>query len=454
MSMMILALLLPAASAAGVAIAPSDGIAPIGPREPAWVVFGHAQAARSDLAERSRELDAAWNDRRALENASARRRVDALISGLRPVLDAGERDLLQRALFLRGVLDIDDAGGIEAVPDAVDVGGQRIPRAWADAIAVSPGAPAPATADAAFAVHVYDQARTVLAQRDGTTIDPSAPGAGEVRVDGLPVTDAIALLPGLHTLSWHPVGADPVVLMVSAGGAAGGMDAEALRIWLVGLTAAQAGDHALSPEVRGQLHAALQAPAALVNTARPPRLVWLVDGAARWGKPTVDVGVTAGAWALASTTAPSVACDGTVEADSQALGVAAIEGGLTAGPLRMRAGLGVDHAFGGGFAAAGEGTCGDGLPNVEMVTTMPYGWVSAGRRFGLSRTREIEAFLRLGGTGAYAVAQLGADYRVRRGDLDFDVRLLAGPAANLWSDGGAQVAFTGGVETAASFGRR
>lgn len=446
--------------AATVALTPSDGVAAVGPREPGWVVLGTAHPLQADLGASSRELDAAWAERRQLENAAARQRVDALIVGLRPVIDVGQRDLLQRALFLRGVLDIDDAGGIERITNGVVVAGQRVPPAWEQAISVSPGAAAPATADAAYAVQIYDVARTALTQAGGLALDPSASGAGEVRVDGLPVTQEITLLPGQHTLSWHPVGADPVVLEISVGSAearrAGideaGYDAGELKAWLSALAAVQQGGH-LEPALRAQLHDALGTPAVLMSTARPTRRVWLVDGPARWGAASFDMGVGVGGWGFAATDGPSVACDGTRTSAGNGLGVAALEASVTTGPVRLRAGGGLTHSFGPGFAAETDGVCASGVqPDIEMVTTTPWGWASVGRRYGLSTTRELEPFLRVGGTGTHAVVQIGGDLRFIQGPWNVDLRLAAGPAFNVWSGPEAHLGVAFGLETVLSRG--
>lgn len=440
---------------AGAAFAPSDGIAATGPRSPAWAIYGAKQTARGDFTLLSGELDKAWAERRSLDNAAAWARVDRVIVALRPTLDAGERDLLQRALFLRGVLDIDDAGGIDAVKDGVVVGGQRVPRAWADAVAVSPGATAPSTADAAFATHIYDQARTALTVAGGLVLDASAPGADEVRVDGLPVTQPITLLSGLHTLSWHPVGADPVVLQVRVGAGEGGYDAVKLKAWLEPLEAVEAGERTLTAAERLEFHQALGSPAVAISTDGPARLHWLVDGAKRWGKPKVGGAIGVGVWAFSSRDAPAVACDGTTSTPSDALVVAGPEISLTSGPVRLRAGGGVVHALGGGFASIADGSCATGIaPNVELIPTVPWAWASVGRRFGLSRTQEIEPFVRVGGTGAHALAQLGANVRLAGKSVGLEARVAAGPAFNAWSDESAHLAFMGGIETVVSIGGR
>lgn len=450
-----LPLLLAQALAAGVAVAPSDGVSATAASRPAWTVLGSPLPGHGDFTGLNDELDRAWADRRALDNAGARRRVDALVAKLRPTVDAGRRDLLQRALFLRGVLDVDDAGGIGSVADATVVGTQRVPRAWMEAISVSPGAPAPATADAAFAAHLYDEARTVLAEAGGLSLDVSAPGAGEVRVDGLPVSQAITLLPGQHTLSWHPVGADAVVLEIAVGGKGEGFDGARLAAWLEGLVKAQAGEAPLDAEVRTRLHAALGAPAALMSTDRPARLVWLVDGPARWGKPRFAAGVGAGAWAFAGDQATAVSCDGLAADPTQALGVADIEASATLGPWRVRAGGGIQQAFGTGFASVVDGACAAGVsPNVELVQTLPWGWASVGRRVGLTRTRELEPFLRVGGTGAHAVAQLGAELQLTGRSLGVGLRLAAGPAFNVWSGDDPHLALAAGLETVVTYGGR
>lgn len=452
---MIFSLLLASALAAGPAVAPSDGITALDAARPAWAVLGSPSPVRGDFTAMSAELDQAWGQRRALDNAGARRRVDALITQLRPTLDAGRRDLLQRALFLRGVLDIDDAGGLASLPDAVPVGSQRLPRAWLDAIAVSPGAPAPSTADAAFATHIYDEARTTLTEAGGLALDPSAPGAGEVRVDGLPVSASITLLAGQHTLSWHPVGKDPVVLEIAVGGSGQGHDAAALAAWLQGLVAAQTGSAPLDAATRTQLHGAFGSPAVLVNTDNPPRRLWLVDGAARWGRPKFGVGLAAGAWAFAGGEQVAVDCNGVAADAVQALGLLDLEGTVAMGPWRVRAGAGVQQALGTGFAAAGEGACASGLsPAVEFVATTPWVWGSVGRRIGLSRTRELEPFLRVGGTGAHAIVQLGADVRLGGEAVGWELRAAAGPAFNTWSGDDPHLALAAGLETVVTLGGR
>ena len=446
------------ALAVGVTLAPADGVSTVGPRTPAWALLGEPVPVREDFGALSQELDAAWGERRALENGRAGLRVDALVAELRPVVDVGERDLLQRALFLKGVLAIDDVGGLDALTvDVTVVNGVRIPNAWVDAISASPGAAAPATADAAYAVQIYDQARTALTQMGGLILDPSAPGAGEVRVDGLTVNQEITLLAGAHTLSWHPIGADPVALEISVGSTAvGRYDAAALHAWLSALAAAQQGAP-LDPTIRAQLHDAMQSPAVLISAGRGGRLVWLVDGAARWGPPAFDVGVSVGAWGLAETGGAAVACDGTVAPSGHALGVGSLEASLTVGPTRLRGGGGVAQGLGAGFAAVDETSCPSGLPGVQMITTLPWGWASVGRRFGLAGGNELEPFLRLGGTSTHAIVALGADLRLIRDSRvprSIDVRVFAGPALNVWSGPEAHVALVGGLETVVSFGGR
>jgi hypothetical protein len=452
---LILSVLLGAAFAAGVAVAPADGVAATGPARPAWAILGAPPPARGEFSALSGELDRAWAERRALDNAAARRRVDTLVEALRPTLDAGARDLLQRALFLRGVLDVDDAGGLASLKDGATVGSQRIPQAWLDAIAVSPGAPAPSTADAAFATHVYDEARTTLAEAGGLTLDPSAPGAGDVRVDGLPVTQPITLLAGPHTLSWHPVGADPVVLQLAVGGRGTGYDASRLAEWLSALVRVQAGEEPLTSDTRGQLHAALGSPAAMLNTDEPARLVWLVDGPARWGKPRLGAALGVGAWAYAGGEAVAVSCDGLPADATPAFAVGGLEASVTLGRWRVRAGVGVQQALGTGFAAVGEGSCAGGVaPAVELVETLPWGWASVGPRIGLSRTRELEPFLRVGGTGAHAVAQVGANVRLAGGGVGVELRVAGGPAVNFWSDDDPHLALAAGLETLVTLGGR
>lgn len=447
-------LLLASAFAAGLTLAPSDGVSAIGPKAPAWASFGHAQAPRTGFDTLSHELDLAWEERRALENDAAARRVDALVAALSPVLDAGERDLLQRALFLGGILAIDEAGGAERLGGGVVVDGSPIPAAWVAAIAVSPGAPAPATADAAFAVHLYDQARTTLVKKGGLKLDPSAAGAGEVRVDGLPVSQEITLLPGAHTLSWHPVGRDPVVLALAVGGGPG-FDATKLTSWLASLEKVQTGDSALDATQRTELHDWLKSPAVLVSEGGPGRLVWLVDGPARWGKPSFSVGVGVGVWGFASGDTASVACDGRVSEPTQGLGVLSAEAGARLGPMRVRVGGGLVQAMAGGFPIVEEGACdaasGSG---VALVETVPWGWVSVGRRFGLAPSRELEPFVRVGGTSTYSVAQLGLGLRTAAGPTHVDVRVAAGPALNAWSGATLRTGFLGGLETSLTFGGR
>ncbi len=452
---MIHTLLTPFALAAGLGITPSDGIGPTGPTEPAWVVRGAPALANGDFAALARELDTAWAERRQLDNAAALGRINRLVAALRPTLDGSQRDLLQRALFARGVLEIDEAGDLAKLPNAIRVRGQAIPASWAEAISVSPGAPAPSTADAAFATNIYEQARTVLAQEGGVVLNPSSSAGDDVRVDGSPVNADITLLAGVHTLSWHPVGRDPVVLQVRVGGEGPEVEVSALTAWLTTLHDVWSGRQPLDPATRTVLYDHFHTPAVLLVADRPPRLAWLVDGAARWGAPSYALGVGAGVGAFLGGNGTGVVCDGSLDEPGKAVGSVAAEGAMTAGPWRVRAAGGVMRVLRGGFAAVQEGTCDSGLsPASALVATLPWGWVSAGRRFGVGGGVEVEPLVRVGSTSAFAVAQLGVDLRVVPAPLAVDVRLVAGPALNTWSDGGARAAVVGGVETSILFGRR
>ena len=170
-----------------------------------------APAAANTLQELRAELDMAWEQRSQLDNEDAAARIEALVPRLRPTLDEGTGDLLADALFLEGVLELDESAGFGAPGDAVVVGGQAVPKPWIEAMAIRPTR-APTSHAEAFRKQVYEQVRTVLLTAGGTTLDLT--GAGEVRIDGALIEGPTVVLPGLHTLSWHPVG-QPVEALVT-----------------------------------------------------------------------------------------------------------------------------------------------------------------------------------------------------------------------------------------------
>lgn len=170
-----------------------------------------APAAANTLEDLRAELDMAWEQRSQLDNEHAAARLEALLPLLRPTLDEGTGDLLADALFLQGVLELDESAGFGAPGDAVVVGGQAVPKPWVEAMAIRPTG-APTSHAEAFRKQVYEQVRTVLLTAGGTTLDLT--GAGEVRIDGQVVDGPTVVLPGLHTLSWHPVG-QPIEALVT-----------------------------------------------------------------------------------------------------------------------------------------------------------------------------------------------------------------------------------------------
>jgi hypothetical protein len=448
------------AHAGPLGIAPSDGTVATGVTAPAWVDWGTSVDTGVAFAASARELDEAWALRRSLENDAAKARVDALIAGLRPTLDLGQRDLLQRALFLRGVLATDDAGGFESLEGAVSVEGQKIPRDWVDAIAVSPGASAPATLDADFSARIYDDARTRLVARGGATVDLAFTGAGEVRVDGAPVRLAITLLPGVHTLSWHPPGQPPVALQFNVG-APGEPNDTTLTARLTHLEQVHRGEAELSPSVRAELRRHLDSPAMILEGEGPPRTVWLVDGPARWGPMALGFGLSTGGQAFVGTYAPTPDRCGIapeVDAPTKGLGGLTAEGTAEAGPWRARVGLGAAGVLGADdtFAVAGSGACANGVPDATAGRRfVPYGWASVGRRVPLAAGRELEPFVRVGTLTVYALAQAGLGMRVvSAGPVQLDVRAQGGVAFNVWSGEGNAAGFLGGLETALTWRAR
>lgn len=450
------------AHAGPVGIAPSDGTVATGPTVPGWIGWGTPVPVVTAFASSAKALDEAWALRRALDNDAAKARVDALIAALRPTLDTAQRDLLQRALFLRGVLEVDDAGDFAALRDAVSVDGQRIPRDWAEAIAVSPGASAPATLDADFSARVYDDARTRLVARGGATLDASFTGDGEVRVDGAPVRLAVTLLPGTHTLSWHPPGSAPVAVLFGIGPDAPAPADTAIAERLALLEAVRRGDAELPPPVRADLKKRLDAPAVTIEGEGPPRTVWLVDGPARWGPVAFGAGVATGAQVYAGTYAATpdrCGASTAVDTPTKALGGLTAEGTLEAGPWRARAGLGAATVLGedDAFAVVGDGgACANGIPDATTsLRTVPYGWASLGWKVPLAAGRELEPFVRVGTLTVYALAQAGLGLRVvSAGPLQWDVRAHGGAAVNVWSGDDNAVGFLGGLETALTWRTR
>jgi len=189
---------------AGTVLEPADGRAAL-PERPAFTLWTEpAPAAGAPLDQLRAELDMAWEQRAQLDNEDATSRIELLLPRLLPTLDEGSGDLLADALYLQGVLQLDESAGFGAPGDAVVVGGQPVPRPWVQAMALRPGRP-PTSPGEAFRQQVYEQVRTVLLTVGGTELDLG--GAGEVRVDGAVAQGPVTVLPGRHTLSWHPIGA-------------------------------------------------------------------------------------------------------------------------------------------------------------------------------------------------------------------------------------------------------
>lgn len=435
-------LLVTVALAEPLSVAPSDGVAPTGPARPAWILRAREVEPGVEYASGSAELAAAWAARAALDNEAAQRRVDALITRLSPVLDSGQRELLQRALFLRGVLAADDAGGIGRVPGAVDVDGQRVPPDWVAAIRVSPGAPAPASADADRAVRLYEQARTRLVASGGVRFDPAVPGEGEVRVDGAPVREALTLLPGTHTLSWHVPGSPPRALVFHVGEVAA---IEALEH--------EVATGALTGATRAALREELGSVAAWVEVDGRGSVVWLVDGPGRWGPPALAGGLTVGGAILATGGAATPdRCGVSERSDAPTKGLAPLGAlaTLDVGPWAIRAGGGVVPVVSptDAFAVESE-ACDNGVPvGTEMRTVVPWVWGSVGRRLSLPQGRELVLSLRAGTFTVLATAEVGAALRLAHaGPLRWEVGGHVGTAINAWSGEGDRLGVVAGLET-------
>lgn len=442
------------ARAMGPSVTASDGTTAPGAAEPAWLVVATPVPSLPDAGALVDDLERAWGLRRDLANEKAAELVASVVSDLRPTLDSRQRDLLQRALFLKGLLRVDAAGSLEGVPNAVPVGALRIPAEWAEGIATSPGAPAPAANDASYATHAYDEARTLLAAWEGTTIDASAPGA-DVRIDGEPVTGELRVLPGLHTLSFHPPGAVPYAVLFRVGAGGGELPISDLNV-IIAQLAAFVKDGSPPPRtVRDALFRRLGAPAALVRTGDGARTLWLVDGIARWGKTKVSAGVSVGTSLLAGAwSATPAGCGGVDEGDKALVPLSAV-GVATLGPWRARGGGGVIFsATDAGFATTAPVECA-GAQVAGATGPLGFGWAGIGRRIPLGGRSEFELGLRAGGSSAFAFAGLSAVFPVvARKQFALEVEAYAGAFANAWSGEGDRSGFLGGLGTTVLMGSR
>ncbi len=431
--------------AASVGFAASDGAESLGVVAPGWTAWAAPVPASSDFEALSRDLERAWEERRQLDNEAARARAVRVVASLRPTLDVAQRELLQRALFLLGVLELDAAGDFDRLAAPVIVGELRVPAPWFEAFSVAPGAPAPPTGDVAYAAQVYEQARTVAVQTGGVAFDPTADGAVDVRVDGERVVGEVTLLPGQHTLSWHEPGAEPRALVVAVG-AGEGLPLGVLEARVQGLRAALSTGRVAGPE-REALRAAVGSPAVELSVGVQRRVAWLVDGPARWGQARLAGGVEAGGLGLFGGGAPTPAgCEGDLDGPQKVLLPVAAVAVLSVGPWRLRGGAGATWGLSAesSFATAEARDCG-GYEQPGPVDVLWGGWGSLGYRYRVAGTQS-EVFLRLGGNTVLASAEVGVAARVfARGPAAAEVLLRAGAAANTWSGEGNRVAGTAGL---------
>lgn len=434
---------------------PSDGTAALGPAVPAWAWRAGTATPPGDLAPLQAELDAAWRDRAALDPEAASRRLAEILPFLVPTLTVEQRDLLQRASFLAGLLQIDAAGALAKVPGAVTVAGVRIPAPWLRGIAVSPGSPAPAASDAAFATQAYDAARTAIVAAGGPSFDPGSADL-DVRLDGQPIRAATALLSGLHTVSLHRPGAEPLALLVRSGAGSEGIDVVVLQHELDAVVAFIRDGTPVSAQARGAIHAAVTTPAVEARDPSGGRQLWLVDGPARWGKPRFSAGVEIGATALFGAWADTPAgCGGLDHGDKllTPLGASAL---ASVGPWQIRGGGGVilDVGDDAGFAVEPSVQCGS-ISRPGASATIAWGWLSVGGRARLGTHGEIEPAFRVGATGPLAWTEAVVRVPLNlRAAVRLELAPHAGIAWNLWSDEANRSAFVAGLDTTLLFGGR
>ncbi len=445
--------------AGGVGLVPVEGDQVQGDPVPAFAVWGGEALPGAQVGSALAELEAAWSARASLDPEAAAVRVSRLVASLRPTLDQGQGDVLQMALFLQGVLAIDSAGGFEHLEGPVIVDGQPIPRAWADAVAVRPLA-APQGFVAEFSGSVYEQVRTGLLAQAGVTLDPRGPGDGEVRVDGVPVAEAVVLLPGLHTVSWHPVGGAPRALLVRSGGEtrAGEVQAEVLRGWLQDLAWVAAGEGGLDAELRAELRGVLGAPAVQVVSGEHRVTVRLVEPPEQ-PEDRLRVGVGIGAWAFAGgyeTLADPCGASRWRDAGTKLLAPVSVEAEIDVRGWTVSGGLGLLQAAtpGSAFASAGTGTCADGVPaTAVMLPRLPVSWTAVGRPLERGRTWTLEPRVRVGATGAYGLLQAGlVARRPLRPAFGLQAGLHLGVAANVWSGSASRAALLAGFDLSLSKG--
>lgn len=449
-------LLILAARAAAPTLTPTDGVIFTDSPRPAWAIDALPVPAPPALAPLQAEVDQAWRDRADLDPESARRRIHGVVVALVPTLTVEQRDLLQRSLFLEGVLDIDAAGGLAALPNGVQVGGAMIPAPWIGAIAVSPGASAPVSADTSFAVQAYDAARTALVAEGGPRFDPGAEDL-DVRLDGQPIRAEVQLLPGVHTVSLHEAGHDPVAMLVRVGGAGEGQDVAAVQGRLDQLAAFVRTGEAVPAEQRAALHATFHTPMVLVRTESGSRELWLVDGLARWGRPTLSLGVEAGATGLVGGWSDTpTGCEGGLDHGTKLLVPAGLSVAAGLGPWRARLGGGVvvDAGDDAGFALAETAAC-DGVERPASNPILPWGWLSVGRRVRVGARGEVEPNLRVGFSSVLLHAEAGLRVPLTApGTVHVELAPHAGLALNAWSGDAHREAFVGGLDTTLLFGGR
>lgn len=453
-SLLVLVLNLASAWAAGPSVTASDGVVAMGVAEPAWAAWAEPVPILADAGSLAVELERAWRLRHELKNEQAAALVAKILDDLRPTFNTRDRDILQRALFLQGLLALGEAGSFEALGDAVSVGPLLIPSPWANAIAVSPGAAAPASTDARYAAHTYDEARTILTAQEGAAVDGSATGA-DVRIDGEPVDGVLRVLPGLHTLSYHPPGKPPMALMFTVENGGAGSQVTELGLRMAELESFVQEGTIPSDDLRQALHARLGSPAALIRTSRGSRTLWLVDGLRRFGKATVAAGISAGGALLAGdwTTTPA-GCDGSDEGQKFLVPIGAAAR-LTVGPWRVRAGGGVMvGATDDGFATGETISCGDAeLPGA--LNHPAYAWAGVGRRFSLGGPASMEVGAKMTATPAFAAIEALCTVPVAAGSsVGWELSLHAGGFANVWSDTGNRAGFLGGLDSTLLFGAR